>query len=170
MASSMDDVARVLGAELARPGAVARLRPLRAALAAAELGEPAAHVDRILERLEAAMAEEDGARVLKLTALAHELEPGRVAPTLARLGVEAPAAAAVADLVAAFWAADLWRGGGAGPRAWLRRAGPRARPLLLFEVVHEGSVTPGMIAAADLAGLRPDLERWRRRIEPVGRG
>jgi hypothetical protein len=167
MARRMRDLARALGAELARHGAVERLRQLRSALAAAGLGEPAAHVDCIVARLEAVVDDADDARTLKLAALAHELDPSRVARTLMRAGVDAEAARDAERLVAAFWAADLWRGtDDAGPRAWLRRAGSGARLLLLFEFAHEGGVTAGMTAAADLAGLAADVEAWLARLPP----
>jgi hypothetical protein len=168
MSDPMRALARALGAGLARAGAVERLRPLRTALAAAELGEPAAHVDRVVARLEAVIDDADDARLLKLTALAHELRPARVGSVLMRAGVEPPMAAAAERHVAAFWAADLWRDGSAGAAAWLRRAGPAARQLLLFKVAHEGGVTAGMTAAAELAGLGEAVNRWRGRLSPPG--
>ena len=124
MARAMRDLARVLDAALARAGAVERLRPHRAALAAAALGEPAAHVDRVIGRIEELAGDDaDAARTLKLTALAHELAPEIAARELARCGVEPAAASTVGRLVESFWAADLWRGtADAGPDAWLRRA------------------------------------------------
>jgi len=159
----MEELGRALGADLARPGAVERLRPLRAALAAAGLGEPAAHVDRVVARLEALVDGADDARLLKLAALAHELDPGRVVPALGRLGVEPEAAGAARRLVAAFWAADLWRDADdAGARVWMRRVGASARAMLLFEVAHEGGVTASMLAAAELAGLRAEVASWRK--------
>ena len=162
----MRDLARVLGADLARPGAVERLRPLRTALAATELGEPAAHVDAVIERVEAVIGDDaDDGRILKLAALAHELTPARVALALTRVGVEPTSARAAEELVASFWAADLWRGAnGAGARAWLRRAGPCARAMLLFEIAHEGGVTARMTAAASLAGLGADVDSWQKRL------
>jgi hypothetical protein len=160
----MGDLARVLGADLAHSGAVRRLRAHRSALASAGLGEPAAHVDRVLVRLEAAIDGTDDARLLKLAALAHELDPPRVCISLIRVGVEPEVARVVEHVVTSFWAADLWRDGEAGPLAWLRRAGSAARPLLLFEIVHEGGATPSMAAAADLAGLGVEVASWRKRL------
>ena len=161
----MRDLARVLGAELAGPGAVERLRPHRGVLAAAALGEPEAHVDAVVGRVEAVVAHAVDARVLKLAALAHELDPAAASSMLARLGVEPDVATAVERIVASFWAADLWRrGDDAGPAAWVRRAGSCARLSLLFEVVHEGDVTPSMAAAAGLAGLGAELDAWRIRL------
>ena len=162
----MRELARVLDVHLAREGAIERLRPYRAALAAAALGEPAAHVDLVLGRLEAVLDDDaDGARALKLMALAHELRPASATHALERCGVEPALAHAVGRLVESFWAADLWRGGAdAGPEAWLRRAGPDARILLLFEVAHEGGVAGAMAAAARLAGLESELVPWRERL------
>ena len=161
MARSMRDLARVLGPELAAPGAIERLRPHRNALAAAELGEPEAHVDAVLVRIEALADDAEDARALKLAALAHELEPAVAASLLARLGVEPDAARLVGEIMASFWAADLWR---AGPDAWVRRAGSSARLSLLFEAAHEGTVTAGMVAAAGLVGLQTEAESWRIRL------
>jgi hypothetical protein len=87
---------------------------------------------------------------------------------LARLGVEPDVATAVERIVASFWAADLWRGASARPGAWVRRAGSSARLSLLFEVVHEGGVTPSMSAAAALAGLGTELDAWRIRLPTAG--
>ena len=84
----MRDLARVLGAELAAPGAIERLRPHRGLLAAAELGEPEAHVDLVVARIEAVVDGAEDARVLKLAALAHELDPAVATSLLVRLGVE----------------------------------------------------------------------------------
>jgi len=169
MARAMRDLARLLGAALAREGAVERLRPLRAALRATTLGEPAAHVDLVIGRIEALAGDDGyGARMLKLTALAHELRPSSAAHALERCGVEPAAARTVGRLVQSFWAADLWRGTpGAGPEGWLRRAGPDARLLLLFEVAHEGGVTPAMAAAAETAGLGDALDSWNDRLSPA---
>jgi hypothetical protein len=138
----------------------------RAALAAASLGEPVAHVDLVIGRIEALAGEDaDGTRTLKLSALAHELPPEIAACELGRCGVGPTAARRVARLVESFWAADLWRGGpGAGPEAWLRRAGPDAPLLLLFEVAHEGGVTPAMVAGADMTDLGNTLIRRRNRL------
>jgi hypothetical protein len=165
----MRDLARVLGAELAGPGAVERLRPHRGVLAAAALGEPETHVDAVVARVEAVVDDAVDARVLKLAALAHELDPAGASSMLVRLGVEPDVATAVERIVASFWAADLWRGGdAAGPGAWVRRAGSSARLSLLFEVVHEGGVTPSISAAAALAGLGTELDAWRIRLPTAG--
>ena len=164
----MLDVGRALGAELARSGAVERLRPVRVALARAELGEPAAHVDVIIARLEILVADMDDARVLKLAALVHELDPPRTRRALSRLGVESAVAGAAEAVVASFWAAELWQRDGAGLSSWVRRAGVDARRYLLFEVAHEGTVTPGMRAAAGLVGLEADVDDWRRRLAAMG--
>jgi hypothetical protein len=164
MKFSMLDVGGALGAELARSGAVERLRPLRAALARAELGEPAAHVDLIIARLERLLENTDEARILKLAALVHELGPERVERALSRLGVEPAAARAAEAVVASFWAAEIWQHDGVGLSSWARRAGTDARKHLLFEVAHEGAVTPGMRVTAELVGLEADLDRWRSRL------
>jgi len=156
----MLDVGRVLGAELARPGAVERLRPVRAALACAELGEPAAHVYMIIQRLEGLPSDAEDARVLKLAALVHELGPERAALALSRLGIEPAVAGAAEAIVASFWAAELWKRDGGGPRSWARRAGGSVRRHLLFEVAHEGAVTPGMRGAAGIVGLEAEVDRW----------
>ena len=161
MPRSMRDLARVLGPELATPGAVERLRPHRNALAAAELGEPEAHVDAVVARIEALVDGAEDAHALKLAALAHELEPAVASSLLARLGVEPDVVGLVGEIMASFWAADLWR---AGPDAWVRRAGSSARLSLIFEVAHEGAVTAGMAAAATLAGLQAEAEAWRIRL------
>jgi hypothetical protein len=161
MARVMRDLARVLGAELAAPGAIERLRPHRGLLAAAELGEPEAHVDLVVARIEAVVDDAKDARVLKLAALAHELDPAVATSLLVRLGVEPAVATTAGEVMASFWAADLWR---AGPDAWMRRAGSSARLSLLFEVAHEGAVTAAMSAAAGLAGLREESEAWRVRL------
>jgi hypothetical protein len=157
----MLDVGRTLGAELARSGAVERLRPVRAVLARVELGEPAAHVDLIIARLERLLDDTDEARILKLAALVHELGPGRAGPALSRLGVEPAEARAAEAVVASFWTAEIWQRDGVGLSSWARRVGTDARRHLLFEVAHEGAVTPGMFAAAELVGLEADVARWR---------
>jgi hypothetical protein len=156
----MLDVGRVLGAELARPGALERLRPVRAALAGAELGEPASHVDVIIRRLERLPSDAEDARVLKLAALVHELGPARAADALSRLGVEPAAAGAAETIVASFWAAELWKRDGGGPSSWALRAGGNARRHLLFEVAHEGAVTSGIRVAAGIVGLEAEVDRW----------
>jgi hypothetical protein len=51
MARAMRDLARS-STRISRAGAVERLRPHRAALGAAALGEPAARVDRVIGRIE----------------------------------------------------------------------------------------------------------------------
>jgi hypothetical protein len=130
-------------------------------LAAAALGEPEAHVDVVVARIEAVVDDAQDARVLKLAALAHELEPEVASSLLVRLGAERDVARSVGDILVPFWAADLWR---VGPDAWLRRAGASARRSLLFEVTHEGAVTAAMAAAAGLARLRADAEAWRLRL------
>ena len=116
----MRDLARVLGAELAGRGAVERLRPHRGALAAAALGEPEAHVDAVVARIEALVDDDGDARVLKLAALAHELDPAVASSMLVRLGVEADVARAVEPILTAFWAADLCGAAGRtrGSRGW----------------------------------------------------
>ena len=157
----MRDLARVLGAELAGPGAVERLRPHRGVLAAAALGEPEAHVDAVVARIEALVDDDGDARVLKLAALAHELDAAVASTMLVRLGVEADVARAVEPILTAFWAADLW---GSGPDAWVTRVGPCARLSLLFEVAHEGAVTASMSAAAGLVGLETEAGAWRIRL------
>jgi hypothetical protein len=87
--------------------------------------------------------------MLKLTALAHELQPSVAERELERCGGEPAAARTAGRLVASFWVADLWRGrAGAATEGWLRRAGPDAG-LLQLEVAHEGGVTPAMSAGAD---------------------
>ena len=164
----MLDVGRALGAELARSGAVERLRPVRVALARAELGEPAAHVDVIIARLEILVADMDDARVLKLAALVHELDPPCARIAFSRLGLEPAVAGAAEAVVASFWTAELWQRDGVGLSSWVRRAGADARRHLLCEVAHEGTVTPGMRAAAGLVGLEAEVDDWRRRLAAMG--
>jgi hypothetical protein len=67
-------------------------------------------------------------------------------------------ASAAETIVAAFWAAELWKRDGGGPWSWAKRAG--ARRNLLFEIAHEGAVAPGMRVAAGIVGLEAEVDRW----------
>jgi hypothetical protein len=114
---------------------------------------------------------------LKLTALVHELPPARIGRVLAAAGL-ADQARFVRAVVRGF--GEVWRAGDARALgAFARRHGDRLRPLLLFEVAHEGAATPAMREAARRGGIERMLAGWvarlahrarpdaRRRAEPA---
>jgi hypothetical protein len=160
MALRGEALRRLLGATPSLPG-------VRAAAESGELGFALAtdfteHVAAVYGRVERAVADEPCALALKLVALVHEEQAARVGALLERAGVaaEAPLAAAV---VADFGA--LWK---LGDRADHERFAcarvDRLRPLLLFEIAHEGEATAAMRSVASVAGLDEALVGWLQRL------
>lgn len=127
------------------------------------------HVLAVYDRVERASAGEPerDATALKLVALVHEEPPERMPRLLAAadLAGEAPFATAI---VAAFGA--LWRAQDEAELARLaERRAATLRPLLLFEVAHEGDATPAMRDAARLGGFAGDVDLWLARIRSEAR-
>ena len=51
--------------------------------------------------------------------------------------------------------------------AYVGRHHDHLRALLLFELAHEGAVTPAMRAAAERGGIAPELTAWERALTPT---
>jgi hypothetical protein len=118
-------------------------------------------------RLETAAGEDvPEIAALRLTALLHEAPPDRIAPLLAGTPLSrlAPTVAAV---VAAF--GDVWK---IGPEAelagYVAAHRPYLRPLLLFELAHEGRAIPRMEDAARRGGLARAFDTWTARLATAG--
>jgi len=147
------------------------LDALRRALARGALGglapPPAlrSHIVAVYARVErAAGPASPAAWPLKLTALVHEEPPARVGRVLARAGL-AGQSRFVRGIVASF--GEIWKArDGRALAAFARRHRRRLRPLLLFEVAHEGAATAAMRDVARRGGIERVLASWLARLAP----
>jgi hypothetical protein len=139
-------------------------RRSRAAVMARALSVPfVPHLDDVYARLGHAMGtREPHAAALRLAAVVHEQAPAQIVRALTRAG-RSRAAPVVAAVVAGF--GEVWKAADADDlAAYVRRHRGHLRPLLLFEVAHEGGATPAMRAAASLGGLTGPMVRWTARL------
>jgi hypothetical protein len=143
-------------------------RRSRAAVTARALAVPfVPHLDEVYARLVHAMgAREPHAAALHLAAVVHEQAPAQIVRALTRAG-RGRAAPVVTAVVAGF--GEVWKASDADAlAAYVRRHRGHLRPLLLFEVAHEGGATPAMRAAARLGGLAGPMARWTARLAVRG--
>jgi hypothetical protein len=125
------------------------------------------HLDDVYARLVCAMgAREPHAAALRLAAVVHEQAPVQIVRALTRAG-RGRVAPVVSAVLAGF--GEVWKASDdAAMAAYVRRHRGHLRPLLLFEVAHEGRATPAMRAAARLGGLAGPMARWTTRLAVRG--
>jgi hypothetical protein len=143
-------------------------RRSRAAVTARALAIPyVPHLDDVYARLVRAMgAREPHGAALRLAVVVHEQAPAQIVRALTRAG-RGRMAPVVSAVVAGF--GEVWKAPDAEAlAAYVRRHRGHLRPLLLFEVAHEGRATPAMRAAARLGGLAGPMARWTTRLAVRG--
>jgi hypothetical protein len=146
---------------------VTRRRSPAAVLARALSVPYVPHLDEVYARLACAMgAREPHAAALCLTAVVHEQAPAQIVRALIQAG-RGRVVPVVSAVVAGF--GEIWKAPDADAlAAYVRRHRGHLRPLLLFEVAHEGRATPAMRAAARLGGLAGPMARWTTRLAVRG--
>jgi hypothetical protein len=125
------------------------------------------HLDDVYARLACTMgAREPHAAALRLAAVVHEQAPAQIVRALIRSG-RPRVVPVVLAVVAGF--GEVWKAPDANAlAAYVRRHRGHLRPLLLFEVAHEGRATPAMWTAARLGGLAGPMARWTARLAVRG--
>jgi hypothetical protein len=108
------------------------------------------HIEQVSARIRAVAPPDLREHLLRAAALHEERDPKRLP-------------ADVALVVLGF--GDLWKiAGDADLTAFVRLHHYHLRPLLLFELAHEGAATDGMRAVALRAGLADEFADWERAL------
>jgi len=110
--------------------------------------ETSRHIEQVSARIRAAAPPDLREHLLRAAAVHEERDPARLP-------------ADVAPVVLGFgevWQTDL------DLDAYVDRHEGHLRPLLLFELAHEGTATAAMRAVASHAGLADDFARWERAL------
>jgi hypothetical protein len=108
------------------------------------------HIETVSERIRAAAPPELRDHLLRAAAVHEQRDPEQLP-------------ADVAPVVLGF--GELWKiAGDADLAAFVTRHRDHLRPLLLFELAHEGAATDGMRAVASQAGMADDFAGWERAI------
>ena len=108
------------------------------------------HIEAVSERIRAAAPPDLREHLLRVAALHEERDPERLP-------------ADVALVVLGF--GELWQiADDADLTAYAARHHYHLRPLLLFELAHEGAATDGMRAVASHAGMADEFTGWERAI------
>jgi len=120
------------------------------------------HVADVYARFERAADSSDDVWWVKLAVLVHEQDHDAVDGILERAGF-ADVSLPVRSLLRSF--GRMWKiSEGGDLAAFVDEQKGAIRPLLLFELAHEGSATATMNAVAKAAAIEPDLERWASRL------
>ena len=154
-----------LRAAISRRGGFATIA---AAAAAGELEQllatdVSAHVGEVYRRLEAELDEGSAlAAALRVTVLVHE-EPPECLPALLRHAGFSDFSPTVVAVVRAF--GRLWKlRNERDAMDYVKLHRPWLGPLLMFELAHEGVLTPAMRSVARLGGFEGAAERWAGRL------
>jgi hypothetical protein len=112
------------------------------------------HVEQVSARIRAIAPPDLREHLLRVAALHERRDPERLPPD-------------VALVVLGF--GELWRiADDADLSAFLRLHRYHLRPLLLFELAHEGAATAAMRAAAERGGIADEFTAWEQRLPPTG--